>query len=164
MTAADREAALAQRIRHLRLAAGIAQTTAATGAHVARSTWQRWETGEVTPSAIRIPDIARALNTPIAALYCGDGDVALADIILTHTAIDRIRNNGEPELNALTQRITEQLRPRLTNAATLAATTDGGRLKARPRRVHDRSAILRDLDRRKANRRRSGTPPAMVSV
>ncbi len=71
---------LGERLRELRIQAGITQVDAARHAGVSTHTWHRYETGDRNPQAHRIPALANALDIPLAALFRRD---IVAEIALT---------------------------------------------------------------------------------
>lgn len=147
---------LACRIRDLRLHAGITQVVAARHSHVTRRTWQRWESGERAPTVQRVPDIAAALNMPVAALFTPPGHTAIAEVVITEPALERIRTEGQPALDDLTQRLTAALQANLIAAASRDAAINADATRARSRRASAAAERerLRHLGASNAGRRR----------
>jgi transcriptional regulator with XRE-family HTH domain len=157
MTRDDTTNQLGKRIRQLRNAAGLSQSIAARHVGVTRHTWQRWESGDMLPNALRIPTIASALDASIAALYTPDDTTAIADVIITSAALERVTAQGQPAIDELTARLTNSIAARLTAAASRGvAATNGSTARARSRHASKRAERerLRLLDSSKSRRRR----------
>jgi hypothetical protein len=111
-----------------------------------------------------VPTIAAAINAPIAALFTSDDQTAIADVIVTGAALERIRTQGEPALEQLIQHLTTVLRARLAVAADNAATTDRDAARARSRRAEVQRARLDRLNADTTSRRRLRVLPPLEAL
>jgi hypothetical protein len=100
----------------------------------------------------------------MAALFTSEDQTAVADVIVTCAALERIRTQGEPALDELVQRLTTDLRARLAAAADNAATTDRDAARAMSRRAEAQRARLDRLNAETASRRRRRGLPALEAL
>ena len=105
----ERFVALGQRIRRLRLTAGLTIAVAARAAGVSETSWYAWERGAKTPRLWRAGAIASALNVPVCALTVAEEYVAVTDVVLSLAARDRVRREGRPAVEEIATRLAGQL-------------------------------------------------------
>lgn len=63
---------MSMRIKEMRERRGLSQAQMADHMGVCRATACRWESGEITPNALRIPRLAKLLNCTTDELYGSD--------------------------------------------------------------------------------------------
>jgi transcriptional regulator with XRE-family HTH domain len=102
------EDSFGQRLRRVREHAGITQAEAARQAGIRAEAWYAYESGRRTPSADRVPVLARAIGQPIHALYRSAGETALGEIVLGAPTRDRLLRlapaDREVEIDLVAQR------------------------------------------------------------
>ena len=129
--------ALGQRIRRLRLTAGLTIAVAARAAGVSETSWYAWERGSKTPRLWRARAIASALNVPVCALTVGEESVAVADVVLSPAARDRVRREGRPAVDEIANRLAGQLAGVIEAAAARGSVDVSPGARPRPRRSRE---------------------------
>lgn len=135
---------LAANIRRLRQTAGISQARAAKLAGVSAWTWVQWEHAHRAPHIWRIPAIANALDCPLAAIY---DPAVIAEVRLADETRERIRQQGEPELERTLNALATNLRSAVLRAALTSTPPPLRKAWQRPSR---NDVALRLVERRRA--------------
>lgn len=134
----DAEQAVARNLLRLRKQSGITQAQAAKLTRVAINTWSGWEQGRRTPKFWRIPQIAKALQIPIAALFDeATDDRCIAEVRVSVETLRVISRDGRSGAEEAADRLARALTPLLYEAARgrKMRPNTGGR--AKPRRTRE---------------------------
>lgn len=129
--------AFGKTLHTLRTTTGQTQATLAHTIGVSISTIRVWEQGKHSPKFWRLPEIARGLGVPVAALFdTPGGDRTVAEVVVSRATLGEISKHGHPAAQEAADRLARALEPILYTAATGRTPRPGGG-RARPRRTRE---------------------------
>ena len=146
---------LGQRLRRLRIQAGLTQNKVAPNAACSIQSLRGWERGDHAFLPWKAPLIASALGVPIAQLFTDE--LVLAEVRVSDETLERVRKDGRIVAGEAAERIAGQLEPLIWQAATRPPVDVSPGSRAAKKRM-DRREILAGVKRaekaKRAARRR----------